>query len=260
MAKLTTTKIKNSSNPEDLHPTAESIQSKIDHTINFIEKNSRILAMGFFGLLLGCAIYFGWSYFSNKETLKTFDNAFKIEMKVDEFAKQDAKIQNTKDEKTPESDPNLFAKVNTEVTDFLKANPNHSASRNLALKWSGYLYNEEKYEDALTILSLYKTTTSRSLDGLAELAKASTLIQLSKYNQAIETYKKIIAEKTWKFLHPEARFQMSLAYVGDKNTPEAISNLKAIETEHAKQTKTVSEALKIKRWLQYKKAETKTEQ
>jgi TolA-binding protein len=66
-------------------------------------------------------------------------------------------------------------------------------------------------------------------------------------------YKNIIGQANWKFAHPEARFQMSLAMIANKQEQEAMDNLKTIIQEHPDERKTVEEATKIMRWLTYKK-------
>jgi tetratricopeptide (TPR) repeat protein len=106
--------------------------------------------------------------------------------------------------------------------------------------------------ETLALLNLKK---SNSLEALSALAKASASVQVGKLSEAIELYKNIIGTAKWKFIHPEARFQLSLALIENKNEAEAIENLKTIQIEYPKQRKTVEESTKIMRWLKYKKNE-----
>lgn len=252
MSKITTTKIKNS------ETTTQSVEASfyetVDKVTDFIEKNSMILVVGFFGLMVGCAGYFGISYYLESAALKKFDSAFVIEKKISEFAINEMDTsEKVKTKKTPETDAVDFNQVNKDVLEFVKNNPSNSASRNLVLKWSNYLYSVEKFDMAYETLNAFKLKKGNSLEGLAALAKAATTVQLGKTAEAIDLYKNIISTPKWKYLHPEARFQMSLALLSDNKENEAIENLKTIQIEHPKERKTVEEASKIIRWLTYKK-------
>lgn len=252
MSKITTTKIKNSE--KTTIETSETVHQKIDRLAHFIEKNAKALALGFAALMVVCFGYFIFSLISENAAQKKFEKAFAIEKQIAEFAIAEVDPSaEIKKKKTPETDAGEFEKINTDVLEFVKSNPNSEASRNLSLKWSNYLFSVEKFDMALAALTPLNIKKSNSLGGLAELAKASTTVQLGKVEQAIGMYKQIINNPNWNYIHPEARFQMSLALIENNQQQEALENLKTIVQEHPKERKTVEEATKIMRWLTFKK-------
>ncbi len=273
MSKITTSKIKNSDQKETMDHV--SIQSRLDSLIHWLGKNSKVLAFGFGGVLIGCAIYFAWSFYSQKVALSKFEAAFSIEKQITDFTKksEELKAQDTKalDKKaakdsalvTPEIPvalvtqaeiETLESKIHAEVIAFIKADPSQGASRNLSLKWAKTLYAKDSFEKALEVLSVIKVGKNNSLEGLSLLSKASTTLQVGKVKEAVTLFKEIVSTKKWTYLHPEARFQLSLALIEDKNEAEAIENLKAIKSEYPDEKKTVEEATKLLRWLQYQKS------
>lgn len=250
---MTTTKIKNSDSSTPNIPD-ETLDQKIDKISEFIEKNSMMFIFGFVGLLIGCAAYFSFSLYSKKMAFKKFDSAYKIEQKIDKFTIAETDTSNdVQTKKTPETDSIAFNDVDSEVKAFLNANPSHGASRNLALKWASYLFSVDKFKEANETLLSLNLKKSNSLDGLASLSKASSSVQTGDMEKAITLYKSILATSNWKFLHPEARFQMSLALIETDKVQEAIENLKTIQREHPDERKTVEESKKIIRWLTFKK-------
>ena len=252
MSKITTTKIKNSDTSSSEQ--TENVHQKIDRLTLFVEKNSKVLALSFIGLLVLCSGYFAYSLYAESTALKKFEASFALEKRISDYniADTDPSAE-IKTKKTPETDAADFEQLNTDVKSFIKENPSSGASRNLALKWSNYLYSVEKFDLAYETLELLNIKKSNSLGALAQLAKASTTVQLGKMDQAIGMYKDIIGQANWKFAHPEARFQMSLAMIANKQEQDALDNLKTIIQEHPDERKTVEEATKIIRWLTYKK-------
>ncbi len=252
MSKITTSKIKNSDTKTELGQ--ESMQQKVDRLTLFVEKNAKVLALSFVALLVLCSGYFVFSLYSENSALKIFEKSYTIEKRISEFTIADTDPSaEIKKKKSPESDATEFEQLNQDVSAFIKEYPKSEASRNLVLKWSNYLYSVDKFEMALQNLELLKTNKVSSLGALTELAKASNTVQLGKLDQAIGIYKAIIANKNWNYVHPEARFQMSLALIENKKEQEALDNLKTIIQEHPKERKTIEEATKIIRWLTYKK-------
>ncbi len=250
MSKITTSKIKNSNQSE----TVENVVSgKIDSIINWLDKNTKAIAVGFAAVLAGCAVFFVWSLFAQKTALKKFEASFAIEKDIIAF---DEKVEKSKIEKEPtayETKDQDLDKIHGQVAEFIKANPGHGSSRNLALKWSKSLYTDEKFEKALEVINSLKIEKTNSLEGLGLLSKASLSLQLGQTKEAVGFFKDIISTKKWSYLHPEARFQLSLALIKDQNTVEAIENLKTLKTEHPDERKTVEDATKLLRWLQYQK-------
>lgn len=250
MSKITTSKIKNSHQTETIENT---VSNKIDSLISWLDKNTKVLAISFVTVLLGCAVYFLISLYTQNKALEKFEAAFAIEKEIISF---DEKVEKSKLEKesTPFTTKNEDQdKIQNQVVDFIKANPSHGASRNLALRWSKSLYTDEKFDKALQVINLLKIEKSNSLEGLGLLSKASLSLQLGQTKEAVGYFKEIISTKKWSYLHPEARFQLSLALIKDQNTVEAIENLKTIKTEYPDERKTVEDATKLLRWLQYQK-------
>lgn len=252
MAKITTTKIKNSSD-KDSQTTSEVFQSRLDKFTSFIDQNSKAIALSFILFLGVCGLYFAWSFYSQGAALEKFDQAYKIEKQINGLTKIDPATGNPLSGKTPEENPEEVDRIQGKVMEFIESNPGHPAARNLAIKWSSYLFKEDKFDDSLKVLNRLELSDGVSLDGLSKLMIASSYFQTGKIKEAINSYKNIISVRNWKYLHPEARFQLSLALIEDGNEQEAIENLKTIQNEYPKQTQTVNEAMKIKRWLQYKK-------
>lgn len=270
MSKVTTTKIKSGEPYNEILPTQK--KSILDSIFIFLDRNTRGLAFGFIAVLLACAVYFLWSYFRQNAALEKFEAAFQIEKQILEFEDK-SKKNKPEDDKASTSDtkqqpvttasqsPDSLKLDNTtqidqihaEVIKFIKEDPSHGASRNLALKWSKTLYTEEKFDKALETLQQLKFKKSNSLEGLTLLSKASLSLQAGQIKDSIQLFKEIVSTKKWTYLHPEARFQLSLALIKDNNPVEAIENLKTIKNEFPDEKRTVEDATKLLRWLQYQK-------
>lgn len=279
MSKITTTKIKN---PSDSSPTVQAHKTTFDKVADWISSYAKYLGMGFAGIIVGCAVYFGFSFYSEKVALKVFNKSYDIEKMITDFekkqdelktaeaAKKDSKAdakaaaKTTTDPKaeqktekpvsvTTEDLDKLETEIQSKALDFIKAHPSHGASRNLALRWSKILFSNTKFDKSYDILNALKLEPKSSLEGLTYLAKASQSLQIGKINEAIEIFKSIISNKDWGYIHPEARYQLSLAYIENKNIDLALENLKSLKIEHPTQTKTIQDATKLMRWIQYSK-------
>lgn len=232
----------------------ESLYQKIDVLGRFVEKNAKTLTIGFVAFLGLCGIYFAFSLYSQSAALKKFDEAYAIEQRISKFAIAETDTSDQiKTKKSPETDGPEFTQIHNDTLKFIKDNASNEAARNLALRWSSYLYSVEQFEKSYEVLEALKLKQKSTLDALAVLAKASTAVQLGKFTDAIDIYKKIITNKKWAYVHPEARFQMSLAMIENNNEQEALENLKLIQVEYPKERKTIEEANKIIRWLTFKK-------
>ena len=257
MSKITTTQIKNK-NSEEPQTTEESVHKAIGLATHWINRNSKVLILCFFGFLSLCALYFLWSMLSKERATKNFEKSYKIEIEVNSFIKSTNSSDSSKDKTSSEESKNIKDKesqLTDKVIKFISVLPSHGASRNLALKWSSHLYDKGQYEQAYKVLSQIKIKKSSSLFGLVALSKATNLFKMQKHDQSIDTYKSIIRNKQWKFIHSEARYRMSLSLVKKNSIDQAIENLKILSSDEGnKGSVFIQESKTLLRWLQYQKS------
>lgn len=262
MSKITTTEIKgkkDNSTPTQTKSNVSIIEvfERIGH---WAEGNAMALVIAFTGVVLMCMVAVGVSIVKENSIKNNFAMAYSIENKfIDLVTAAEAEELNNPDSPTTSKPAVTFTseKINEfqpEVLEFVKANPNTDAARNLAIKWVSKLYDVKDYENALEVMNQLKPSKD-SLSGLALLLKGTTLMQAGQSSEAVTVFKEILKQKNWAFVHPEATYQMSLAQLNANDADAAIASLKSIQDNYQDNKEAVGQATKVMRWLQYQKSQ-----
>lgn len=226
--------------------------SRIEDLGTWAESNAFTLVVGFVVVVVVCVAAIGFSMYTDSKRLSYFEQASALEAQFE------------KDLNAPGSDQpatltsEKIERLQPEVLSFVSSHPKADASRNLAIKWVSKLYDTKEYEKALEVMDQLQPSND-SLSGLAQLLKGSTLMQAGKTPESIEVFKAILKNKNWSFVHPEASYQMGLAYLNNEDTDAAIGQFQNVQDSYQDSTETAQQATKIMRWLQYKKSQETNE-
>ena len=214
----------------------DAFVSWADRVAAFIEKNRRSLFVALAGTLGFSLLWIGKQYYDQHQEQLAHIDLYQAQKQYTQLLEV-AKNKQSEEQKKMASllgDTQLVVPLNTKLVQawqlVLNKWPRSQAANQAAIDLADHYAQNKKYTEALNVLQARAGAlrSSHFFYGLLHLHTGSVLMELEKYAEAVESFKKIIDSNSHAYLQPTAKYRMAMCYEKQNNPQQATEIYKAL--------------------------------
>lgn len=221
--------------------------------MNFLEKHWKLMMGGFLALVIIGLGVIGAMYLGQNKEMKAQEEYFLIEKNY----LQATNPSPTKENPKPEASKDL-ATHKKAFEDLMTKYPKTKASQMSSLYLSKIYISENNPQKALEILQKNLTSSSDLISALVQQKTGQIQADLGQCKDAINTWDKIVNDKSLEFLHSEVKIQQALCYEKTNDLKKAEEILTNVANQKPDQqnsdTASIQQAEKYLRMIQFQKS------
>lgn len=228
-------------------------QTTENTTLNFFEKNWKLLALGLGVFIIAGLVWAIISGNSKRKEITAQENYAALDEQFNKYKEQKNTLST--DPKAEIKDKVDVANLKTNLQDFVTQNTGTVASQIAALSLSDILLDENNQTEALNLLKKAETNSDFLSNVLIRKKTGQILADTNQCKEAIAVWDKIITDKKTEYVQADVKIKQALCYQKLNDLKKAEEILTAIKNNRGEgQQQTAAEADRILRLLQHSKA------
>lgn len=231
-----------------------------EEATSWIEKNSKLFVVSFIALSLVLISVWAVSSINQKNAEKVAKASGVVNRKIELLEKSISESSPKETEAQAKKDKfearklEEMNKVTLAVEELISEYPSKVTTNVTTVKWSKFLVENDKEDEALKLLNSLKIDTKSEFAAIPTLMKAGILAKKDQTDEALKIYEEALNTPSWSLFENEILIQKAALHQSKGETEEAIKLLSKVKDEDSENSKYVDDSRKYMRLLKLNKS------